>query len=488
MKVALNKILTPISGDWGSDDLEGNGVNVIRTANFRNDGKIDYSNIVKRLFQKKIIDENGRERYVLDSEKIEEKKLISNDIIIEKSGGGPETPVGRVVYFENPGKEIFMANNFTQVLRANSEKVIPKYLFYYLRYLYLKGLGYKYQNQTTGLANLKLEKYLKEEILLPDFDKQNIVVTQLNIIQNNIDLRKSSVEILSNLIHSAYSRMFGDPVSNQKGFKKLTLNQIKDPKREITRGMENPGQNIDDGHPYLTTSNIKDGEIKVKTVNFTSEEIYKKFKRSVCQTGDVVISIRASIGQAAIITNQYNNYNITRGLAVIPLNKNTVKPSYLSCTIQSRGFQFLVQGNVKGTTFIQLNLDKLKAIKIPVPEIQLQEKFESFYDLVYELRLSMERSLVILQRLFHVILQNAFKPDVEIDEEPIFKDLIKKFTAQDLRGNKQRLQYLINLFEQQNFDEFKDFTETRKILFELMEDEEIIQIISSNNNVKLQVK
>lgn len=97
MKVALNKVLTPISGDWGSDDLEGNGVNVIRTANFRKDGKIDFGSIVKRLFQKKIIDDNGREMYVLDSEKIGEKKLINNDIIIEKSGGGPENPVGRVV-------------------------------------------------------------------------------------------------------------------------------------------------------------------------------------------------------------------------------------------------------------------------------------------------------------------------------------------------------------------------------------------------------
>uniref|UniRef100_UPI0027BB17C4 hypothetical protein n=1 Tax=Flavobacterium lindanitolerans TaxID=428988 RepID=UPI0027BB17C4 len=94
----------------------------------------------------------------------------------------------------------------------------------------------------------------------------------------------------------------------------------------------------------------------------------------------------------------------------------------------------------------------------------------------------------ILQQLFHVILQNAFKPDADIDEEPIFKDLIKKFTAQDLRGNKQRLQYLINLFEQQNFEEFKDFTETRKILFELMEEEEIIQTFGTDNKVKLQVK
>jgi len=175
-------------------------------------------------------------------------------------------------------------------------------------------------------------------------------------------------------------------------------------------------------------------------------------------------------------------------LAIIPLNQSVVKPAYLLCTIQSRGFQFLIQGKVKGTTFAQLNLDKLKGFKIPIPDLKLQEKFQSHYDLVSELRSNVEKSLKILQDLFLVILHNAFKPDVQIDEEPIFKDLIKKFTAQDLRGNKQRLQYLINLFEEQNFDEIMDYTETREILFELMEEEEIIQIFEEDHNLKLRVK
>ncbi|WP_035649962.1 restriction endonuclease subunit S [Flavobacterium sp. ASV13] len=383
-------------------------------------------------------------------------------------------------------KKAAASNQQITGIRVKNNLILPKF-FYYWIIRNKEYLGYKANKVTIPILNNTNLKKLN--ISFPkDLELQRKVVSQLDSIQFYINEKIEIIKILEKLIHSLYFQIFGDPVNNQKGFKKLTINQISDPKRGVTRGMENPGNNLENGYPYLTTSNIKGGEIKINKENFTSQEIHEKFKRSICQTGDVILTIRASIGQAAVVTESYSGYNITRGLAIIPLNQSVVKPAYLLCTIQSRGFQFLIQGKVKGTTFAQLNLDKLKGFKIPIPDLKLQEKFQSHYDLVSELRSNVEKSLKILQDLFLVILHNAFKPDVQIDEEPIFKDLIKKFTAQDLRGNKQRLQYLINLFEEQNFDEIMDYTETREILFELMEEEEIIQIFEEDHNLKLRVK
>jgi type I restriction enzyme, S subunit len=430
-----------------------------------------------RLIQIRDFENDDKAVYVPEDSNL--RFIEENDILLARYGAS----VGKVL----TGKKGAYNVALMKVL-PKEEKTTKEFIYYLLMskqfQFFLKTISVSRAAQA-GFSKNDLKRF---SFYLPSIEEQERIAAQLNYIENLISLKKQHLNLFQKLIHSIYFQMFGDPVNNQKGFKKLTLNQIRDSKREITRGIENPGQNLEAGYPYLTTSNIKNGEIKVKTENFTSEETYKKFKRSICQTGDIIITIRASIGQAAVITKEYKDYNITRGLAVIPLNRNVVKSSYLICTIQSKGFQFIMQGNVKGTTFIQLNLDKLKGIQIPIPEIKSQEKFESFYDLIYELRSNMEQSLEILQQLFQVTLQNAFKPDVEINEEPIFKDLIRKFTVQDLRGNKQRLQYLINLFEQQNFDEFKDFTETRNILFKLMEEEEIIQTFDNEHKVKLKVK
>ena len=84
--VELSQIFDkPQGGEWGNEDLDGNGTPVLRTTNFTDAGYVDYSEVVTR---------------VIDEKKIIKKALSRGDILIEKSGGSYEKPVGRVVFFE----------------------------------------------------------------------------------------------------------------------------------------------------------------------------------------------------------------------------------------------------------------------------------------------------------------------------------------------------------------------------------------------------
>lgn len=134
---------TTFPGEWGEDDLDGSGVNVIRTTNFTNSGKPDLTNVVTRK---------------IDQAKIDKKHLAPGDIILERSGGTADNPVGRVVYFEADG--IFLFNNFTQLLRCK-DGVNSLFVFYSLFNYYhthkneIRSMG----NKTTGIQNLKMDKY-----------------------------------------------------------------------------------------------------------------------------------------------------------------------------------------------------------------------------------------------------------------------------------------------------------------------------------------
>ncbi len=144
------------SGEWGKEDSDNSGVKVLRTTNFTNNGILDYSNIITRI---------------IDEDKLNKKKLLRGDIILERSGGTSDNPVGRVVYFDAEG--LYLCNNFTQVLRSN-ESVNSKYLFYNLYYYYqdnkseVRSMG----SQTTGIQNLSLTKYYEVEIPVPPMEKQ----------------------------------------------------------------------------------------------------------------------------------------------------------------------------------------------------------------------------------------------------------------------------------------------------------------------------
>jgi type I restriction enzyme S subunit len=146
-----------ISGEWGTDCSDDSGTKVIRTTNFTNEGVLDLTVFVVRT---------------IDAKKVEKKQLKKGDIILEKSGGTKDNPVGRLVYFEEDG--VFLANNFTQVLRP-AEDINSRYLFAALYYLYqthkplIKGLG----NQTNGIQNLKVPQYLQLQICVPDRTAQD---------------------------------------------------------------------------------------------------------------------------------------------------------------------------------------------------------------------------------------------------------------------------------------------------------------------------
>ena len=185
-----------LSGEWGNDDENGNGIPVLRTTNFTNIGVVNYSNIITRDIRKS---------------NLSEKYLRKGDIIIEKSGGSDTQPVGRVIYFEGEEHK-YLFNNFTGLLRVKDSTVcFPKYLFYSLFYNYQRGGTIPFQNKTTGLHNLKTDDYVKScDIPLPPLETQRKIATNLDKVTNLIHTCNAILEKLDLLVKSRFVEMFGD--------------------------------------------------------------------------------------------------------------------------------------------------------------------------------------------------------------------------------------------------------------------------------------
>ena len=493
MKISLNKTFSSkISGEWGDDDPLGKGVYIVRTANFNNDGSIDFSKLVSRLIQKDAKDLNGKVKKLpdgknereIDLKKIDEKKLLNGDIIIEKSGGGLGTPVGRVVFFSNPDNKIYLSNNFTQTLRVNTDIAVPKYIYYYLRYLYGKGNVLKYQNQTTGLFNLKLEKYFQEEIYLPEHSKQYAVVAQLDAIQELILKRIKSIDIVDDLIESIYFEMFGNPVENSKGWKKKKLSSIGvwatggTPKTSIQDYYNgnipwfNSGELnnifINKSGKSISEKAIKESNAKLISPNSIMIGLYDTaaFKMSICK-------IECSCNQAILYSKIEEQENTLFVYYTLLLSKEY----YLS--------------KRKGARQKNLSSSLVKNIEIIYPANREQKnlvgKFNSLFENYYSIKQKNGEALEVLQNLFQSVLQSAFSPNIQIDEKPIFKELIKSLNVSDLKGNKKRLKYLLELFEENQFDNDDDYFETKDKLFQLILAKEIEQKVDENKII-LQVK
>ena len=135
----------------------------------------------------------------------------------------------------------------------------------------------------------------------------------------------------------------------------------------------------------------------------------------------------------------------------------------------------------KGARQKNLNATFIKSIEIIYPTSKkgkgLIIDFYNWFSIWIEQKSKLEISIGVLTKLFEAQLQNTFKDKAEIDEEPIFRELMKRFTVKELKGNKQRLSYLLKLFAENKFDNMDDYGYAKGILFELIKSKEIKQSV-----------
>ncbi len=387
----------PISGEWGNEVEEGRqGVKVIRTTNFTNKGILDLTDVVSRE---------------IDVEKHAKKILQKGDIIIEKSGGSPNQPVGRTVLFEGMD-EICFCNNFTSILRPK-EGLKPKYLLYMLMDLYTRKRVLKYQNKTTGIINLKLNDYLGgTKVCIPSEEVQEKIANALNKAQELIDKRKEQIKACDELIKSQFIEMFGDPVINPKGWEKHKLEEHISFLTSGSRGWSSYFSN--EGELFLTIKNVKGNKIKLDNVQYVNAPDTKEAERTRVQEGDLLISITADLGRTGVVTSEIAQYGayINQHLSLVRLNREQVNPLYVSFYLESEGGRLQFDAKNQNGVKAGLNFDAIKSLDILVPPKHLQDKFVECIQQVNKLQFEMEQSLVELENNFNSLMQRAFKGEL----------------------------------------------------------------------------
>lgn len=157
-------------GAWG-DDEKGNSDDVIcyRIADF------DY--------QKGYLDDKKFTLRNVDPETRKKKQVQKGDLLVEKSGGGDLYPVGRVVSVNYEQDAI--CSNFIQALKIKDD-FDSRFIFYVFKAMYSKKVNIPFFNQTTGIQNLQVKEYLKNEMFYPSYEEQCKISGFLDSISNSI--------------------------------------------------------------------------------------------------------------------------------------------------------------------------------------------------------------------------------------------------------------------------------------------------------------
>lgn len=167
------------NGLWTGKNGPFETATVIRNTNFTPDGRIDLSDVA--VLQ-------------VEARHLAKRRLQKGDIIIEKSGGGPKQPVGRVALFELDAAN-YSFSNFTSAIRVKNPKALdPTYLHRVLYWWYVSGLTEPLQRRSTGIRNLDFDAYKNLEVPLPPLDEQKRIVAKLDQAFAALDRARANAE------------------------------------------------------------------------------------------------------------------------------------------------------------------------------------------------------------------------------------------------------------------------------------------------------
>jgi type I restriction enzyme S subunit len=113
------------------------------------------------------------------------RELRRGDVLLERSGGGDNQPVGYAVLFDHVFEAV--CSNFVSRLRVVSN-ADPRFVTYVLGAAYSGRINVKSIKQTTGIQNLDYRRYMNERWVFPDLKEQDAIANYLDSQTAKIDV------------------------------------------------------------------------------------------------------------------------------------------------------------------------------------------------------------------------------------------------------------------------------------------------------------
>ena len=306
---------------------------------------------------------NGIQDYVADY-------IFDDELVLLAEDGGNFGSKERPIAYRVSGK--CWVNNHAHVLKPKVGLDI-EYLCYSLMFYKVDGL-------INGATRKKLTQAAMRKMQIPfrSIKEQIHIVNELNRIIKIKEKRQEELKLLDNLIKARFVEMFGDPVANEMGWDTLPLENAC--KAIVDCPHSTPSYTKEDtGFRCIRTSIVKKNRILWDEIEYIPEDEYvKRIQRKKPDVGDIVYTREGAIlGIAAIIDR---NCNVALGQRSMLLSPNIDKcaSEFLCVAMNSDSFLDNALKGVSGSASPHINVGDIKAFRMIMPPIELQNQFVDF--------------------------------------------------------------------------------------------------------------
>jgi restriction endonuclease S subunit len=149
---------------------------------------------------------------------------------------------------------------------------------------------------------------------------------------------------------------------------------------KVTDGEHGSVSFVSRGIKYLTAEHIKQGFVDHDGARFVSNEVDQRNARASVVEGDVLISIKGTLGEVGLAERNLLPANMNRDVAIIKLHPNSIIGAYLTPFLRSKYGAFQLSREGSGAVQQMITLERLKCVRIPLLDEDLQEEVAALHD------------------------------------------------------------------------------------------------------------
>jgi type I restriction enzyme S subunit len=307
------------------------------------------------------------------------------------------------------GKVALVPNNFPEsncnqaiaILRFDYEKLLPNFLLHWLStpdaIEQITG-----KKVTATISNLSLGQIRELEIPLPPLAEQKRIAAILDKADSLRRKRQQAIQLADQFLRAVFLDMFGDPVTNPKGWEKIQIGDVTDKVKTW-----NPCAENDVLFDYIDLSSVDNNKKEIIKINKIESNSAPSRARQLIKKGDVLVStVRPNLNGAAKVLFESDYLTASTGYCVLRPKLNLITQNYLFLLITSESFIREMINKSTGANYPAVSDSIIKNYEFELPSMQLLEEFEKICRLTEKLKNDSKK--FSNESLFESLSQKAF--------------------------------------------------------------------------------
>jgi type I restriction enzyme S subunit len=341
------------------------------------------------------------------------QQLVGGETLILNAAHSA-THVASKTFYAEQDVSSSLATGEWLIVRWNMEAVDSRYGNYWIN---SSETRFRLRRLVKGI-HLYPKDVARLKVPLPPLAEQQRIAAILDQADAVRQKRQEALALTDEFLQATFLDMFGDPVTNPKGWPELSFLELADGSNNCF--VNGPfGSNLltreltTDGVPVSYIRDIRDGKYKRISTSCVTPSKAKELNYCHVDSGDVLIAkVGDPPGTAAVYPEELESGIVSQDVIRIRINRDITSPIFITQFLNSPFGRRLLKSIIVKATRERFSLTAFKKLKLGVPPRTLQSKFEGIASLINDSHVLHKTNFEKSDNLFNALVQRAFRGDL----------------------------------------------------------------------------